>query len=501
MSRRQSLSERSSIIANNLFSGYARRLSLLVRPDMEIHIDNHYAKKVYSTASVVAGHVDITCAADTPFHRVHILLLGTARSRIDGVNIPQITEHTFLKLEMPIPAASYPTPRVLEAGATYKIPFHFVVPQALTTSACSHRVANGAVQDHHTRLPPSMGAWDRDDLAPAMAQVEYVVRARLFRDDPSQSKVFEVAHPINVLPQTFEDAPLSISPTDTIYAMSKTKTLRKNILSAKSGKVTVSATQPPAAMVSADGRSAADTSVCVDLQFDPATADAIPPKVAITAAKVTAHSYWSASGVQTMPNLGDGLRSPADGRGSYPGAANLAITAPVHDNSWKQHLPQQARRDSGYGSETASDSDNTRSGSKNGKKTSLMHHSTRVQVPVKLPTDKKMFIPTFHSCIVSRVYVLNLNVTLTTGAGSTVHTTLAVPLQIGVMPPDNNQAAADATGLPTFEAATQDAEVDAFLRPRVITVPTVEFAHDALPGYADISGGAHMRGSRLLAAH
>ncbi|KAJ1331864.1 Bul1 C terminus [Microdochium nivale] len=500
MSRRQSIiSQCSSSITGSLLSGYTRRLSLFSRPTMDVHIDNHYANKVYSTAALVAGHVSITCSADTPFHRVHILLLGTARSRIDGVSIPQITEHTFLKLEMPISSASYPVPRVLEAGTTYNIPFHFVIPQALTTSACNHRVASCAVQDHHTRLPPSMGAWDRDDLAPTMAQVEYAVRARLLRDDPSQTKVFEVAHPINVLPQTFEDAPLSIAPTDAIYAMSKTKTLRKNILSAKSGKVTVSATQPPAAMVSADGRSATDTSVCVDLQFEPATAGAVPPKVAVTAAKITAYSYWSASGVPTMPNMGDGMRTPSDGQGSYPCTANLVATT-VHEKSWKQQFRQLARRDSGYGSETASEADNARPSASENIKTPPMYHSTRVQVPVKLPMDKKMMIPTFHSCIMSRVYVLNINVTITSGAGATVNTTLAVPLQVGVMAPVNDQATADASGLPSFEAATQDAQVDEFLRPRVITMPTIEFAHDALPGYADISG-AQMSGSRMLVAH
>ncbi|KAH7035703.1 arrestin [Microdochium trichocladiopsis] len=497
----RSLSDRSVATAagSKLFSGYVRRLSLFSKPDMDIHIDNHFHQKVYSTASPIAGHVSITCAADTPFDRVNILLLGIARSRIDGVNIPQITEHTFLKLEMPIPAASYPVPRVLEAGATYKIPFHFIIPQALTTSACNHRVVNGAVHEHHTRLPPSMGAWDRDDLAPAMAQVDYTVRARLLRDDAAHTaKVFEISHPINVLPQADEDAPLSVSPKDAIYAMSKTKTLRKSILSAKTGVVTVSATQPPPAMASVDGRSVNETSVSVDLQFEPANAETLPPKVAITASKITAQTFWSASGVASLPNLGDGLRYQSDGRGSFPATVNLASAA-AQEHGWTQHNREQARRDSGYGSETASDSEgaNTKRSSKKAaaKKASPVYHSTRVQVPVTLPAHKKMFIPTFHSCIVSRVYVLNLSVTLTSGNGSTVHTTLSVPLQIGVVAPTHSRATVDATGLPTFEAAINDAEVDDFLRPRVLSVPTVEFVHDALPGYADISG------ARPVAAH
>lgn len=495
-----SLSDRSIASAGNkLLSSYARRLSLFSKPDMDIHIDNHFAKKVYSTSSTVAGHVSITCAADTPFDRVGILLLGTARSRFDGVSMPQATEHTFLKLEMPIPAATYPVPRLFEAGATYKIPFHFVIPQALTTSACSHRVVNPTVHEHHTRLPPSMGSWDRDDLSPVMAQVEYAVRARLLRDEHAHTaKVFEAVHPINVLPQNDEDAPLSVSPVDSIYAMDKTKTLRKGILSAKTGVVHISATQPAPAMSSADGNSIADTSVAVDLRFEPANPDALPPKVAITASKITAQTFWSASGVTSLPNLGDGLRFQADGRGVFPASSNLTSTT-AQEKSWTQHIREQARRDSGYGSESTSESEGLSSNKKSSKKAEAkkegpLYHSTRVQVPVRLPADKKMLIPTFHSCIVSRVYVLSLSVAMTSGNGSTVHTTLRVPLQVGVVSPEHNRATVDATGLPTFESATGGAEVDDYFRPRVLAMPEVEFVH-VLPGYNDISG------ARPVAAH
>ena len=51
-------------------------------------------------------------------------------------------------------------PRLVEAGHTFEVPFHFVVPGQLTLGACSHTVVNDAVRDYHTQPPPTMGSWD-----------------------------------------------------------------------------------------------------------------------------------------------------------------------------------------------------------------------------------------------------------------------------------------------------------------------------------------------------
>lgn len=487
-----SLSEFS--IAGALLSGYARKLSLTSKPNMEVHIENHFHTKVYSTSSLVAGHVHITSANDLRFDKIQILLLGCSKSRVDGVNLPQITQHIFLKLEMPIPESTYPVPRVLEAGGTYKIPFEFVIPQSLTLSACNHRVSNEPIHAHHVRLPPTMGSWEKDDFAPNMAQVEYSIRARIMREESGENvKLMEVCHPIHVFPEAIEDAPLNITSNDTQYTMSKSKSLRKNIISPKTGKVTVSVPQPKAVMMSADARSASNSFVILDLQYEPSSADAVPPRVTSVNSKITAITYFSTSGIKQFPNLGDWHRFGTDGRGSYSGSVALP-SASFESANWKQHYRDQARRDSGYCSDQ-SDSDSARRSKKNSKRGSPFYYTARVQVPFSLPTDKKTFIPTFHSCITSRAYTLSVSVTLTSASGSTVTVPLVVPLQVGVAPLQRSSAIVDESGLPTFEAAIQDPEVDEFLRPRVLTVPNVDFAHTPLPGYGDVMAG------RTVTAH
>ncbi|KAI0538241.1 arrestin [Xylaria digitata] len=470
--------------------------------NMDIHIDNHYQSKIYTTSSTVSGHVKVTTSHhDVPFDRVQVLLVGTSKTRIDAINIPQATSHTFLKLTMPVPDSYYPEPRCFEAGKTYTIPFHFVIPQHLTLNACSHRIPNDALKENHLRLPPSLGDWDRDDFTPHMSRITYCVRARVYHRDTEGKSVqaMETSHDIKVIPVVAEDAPLNICPQDKLYAMSKSKSLRKSILSPKLGKVTVSANQPAPAMISSDGHSISPTTAQLDLVFEPTSNDSQPPKVVGVTSKITAVTYYSAGGINQYPNLKDWARTfGGDGRGAYSSSIPIPAT-PIGNAAWSHHLTTQGRRDSGYDSEIRYESDH----SANGRQTPSSGHDSRkrnnnsssskgapyyyamkVQVPVQLPAAKRQFVPTFHSCISSRVYVLWMAVTLSVLAGTSSTVTVGVPLQIGVGPREGGRV--DATGLPTFEAAMEDAafEVDAYLQPRTLSVPDIEFRSE-LPGYPE----------------
>jgi hypothetical protein len=478
----------------------ARKLSI-PKTNMMIHIENHYQSKIYTTSSTVSGHVEVSVSSDMRFDMLQILLLGTSKTHVGAVNVPQATSHTFLKLMMPIPDSYYPIPRRFEAGRTHLIPFHFVIPQHLTLNACSHRVPNDALKDHHMRLPPSVGNWDKDDLAPDMSRITYSVRARVYREDVEgkSAKVMETSRDIKVLPIVAEDAPLSITKQDKMYVVSKSKTLRKSMFSSKFGKVTISANQPAPAMISSDGHSITPTTAQLDLVFEPTSGEPQPPKITGITSKITAVTYYSAGGINQYPNLKDWARSfGADGRGAYSNSLSLPST-PIEHGTWKRHLAAQVRRDSGYSSELHSDCEpspvgqHTPSSSNDGQKRhhnkggAPYYYATKVQVPVQLPATKKQFIPTFHSCITSRVYVLWMTVTLSALAGMSSTVTVGVPLQIGVSPGEGSRV--DATGLPTFEAAMEDAalEVDTFLQPRHIFPPHVEFRNE-LPSYSELNG-------------
>lgn len=462
---------------------------------MRIHLDNQFRSKIYTTGSKVSGVLVIKTARDVRFDSLEIMFIGASRTRIDGMAAPHSTQHTFLKQEMPIPITSYPVPRIYEAGLTYSVPFNFVIPSHLTINACNHDIRDDVIREHHLSLPPTMGSWEKDDFSPEMARVEYYIKARVMQDAETggkRAKLIEASQQVRLLPAHPEAAPLNVTKDDKLYTMSKSKTLRKSILSPKSGKVTVTAHQPRAVMVNPDGHSISDTNVQLDLEFEPATSQALLPKVTNVSSKITALSYFSSGGINIFPNHSDRNRSfGSDGRGLYSSSTSLSSTIlTLGDMAWQQHLTAH-RCDSGYDSDMTSAESvmSSRSSSdgrrRRGRKYSSKgrdapyYNTTSLQVTVKLPENKKMYIPTFHSCITSRVYILSLTVTVSLG-GSSSNITLGLPLQVGVA---SVASTTDNTGLPTFEAAVHETEADEYLTPRRLRVPDVQFERCALPGY------------------
>lgn len=462
---------------------------------ISIHIDNHFQAKVYTSQSTVAGHVTIVNPGpkDLRFDHVQITLHGFTRTRVNCAHGAQEGRQHFLDLHMPIAEDSYPVPRVYEADQTYTVPFRFVIPENLVLPKCKHRCDNLNVQEHHCALPPSLGKWEKDDMAPEMARVEYFLKALVYREtgeyevNSAKKKtavLLEKMEPINVLPAVPERPPLGLTKRDKEYVMTKTKSIRKNIITPKSGELTVAATQPPAVMLSADGCSAHRTHVTLDLRFDPSTAETPAPKILHVGRKVTAHTYFSLAGTSGMPNLGDWVKTYGlGGRGEYRSVVALP-DLPLEQAPWKRQLHARVRRDSGYGSEelAASGSETAGVSRQQGaaaappspSSSSPFAYLKTFQVPVDLPVQKKAFVPTFHSCSVSRVYILTLDVAVSAGSSNTTHT-LKVPLQVGVesgRPP----VLYDAHVLPpSFEAAREEAAIEG---------PSVQ-NRDDLPGYSE----------------
>ncbi|KAK3324157.1 hypothetical protein B0T19DRAFT_223509 [Cercophora scortea] len=472
------------------------------KSDIKVNLENHFSSKIYTSSSPVTGNVTITTKREVRFESVQIILVGNTRTKTDGVSSPKLVTHTFLKLVMPIPQSTYPIPRILEPGHTLTVPFNFVIPGQLTINACNHQnVTYGHLQDQHTLLPPTMGGWEKDDLSPDMARVEYSIKARVFRRDEATGKhirVMEAMESIQVLPASFEEPPLNVTKDDKLYTMSSSKSVRKNVLS-KIGRLTADGTQPGAVVLRADGLGTVNsTSAQISLKFEPTSADVVPPKISSVTGKLYAHTYYHSLPITTFPNLSDDPSSAPFGDRPSWFRDNLPLPPiTVAHAPWKQTLAAAVRRDSGYSTDhppsspDLADASSERqpqqlSTSKSRKPASPIYHTTTLNIPIELPVHKKRFIPTFHSCIVSRVYSLRLALAVGVGSSSTT-VTLELPLQIAVESNDLH-----GTDLPSFEMAVRDAEAEAeaeasdMLRPRILSVPQREFIETSvLPGYGD----------------
>lgn len=444
------------------------------KSDVRINLRDHHSSKIYTSSSPVAGDVTITTKRDVRFDSIQIVLIGNTKASFDGLSFPQEVTHTFLKMVMPISESSYPIPRVLETGQTYTIPFNFVIPNQLTINACNHERLSDQLQDHHVLLPPSLGGFQKDDMAPRMTKVEYVIKARVLREPVvggKKTRIVEATQEIQVLPASPEEPPLNVTEKDKLYNMSKTKTIRKTFLGTKVGRLTATASQPSAAVVSADGTCLkARPTARISLTYDPESPTMPPPQITNISGKITSHTYYSSGTISSFPNLGI-WNQPyiVDRRGQFFTSVQLPpIGAPEKQPSWTPRFTPTTRRDSGYDSESSDSSGPTgkaKSKSSSKKSKSPVYLTSTLDIPFDLPTDKKTFVPTFHSCIASRVYTLTLSIGIAAkGASGTV--SLTMPLQVAIEGLSSGNT--DLTeGLPTFE----EAAADEHLRPRVLHVP------------------------------
>ena len=466
------------------------------KPVIVIELERHYNTKIYTSGSAIFGNAVITTTRDMAFDSFEIILTGTSYTRLDFVQqFPTHSARTFLKLRMPIPASHMPEDNTFEGGHTYVIPFHFVVPHQLTIGACHHKCTNDVLRAQHLRLPPTLGAWSGDDQAPEMASIEYAIKARALKKQATGNtllRLMEASRTLKVLPSLPEDAPLAITTQDERYCLSKSKTIRKNLLTAKTGKFSATASQPSAVMFSTDGHSMSSSSAHVKLAFTPASSEIGPPKINSLSGKLQSVTFFSAGAVNRFPDLGTRANWTAAPSLSYSATSSL-FSKTIDAPSWEQHNSPNLRRDSGYSSlgvdETTSDTDHEAGRGRRGSKAkksriSSINYTTTVDIPFTIPNDnQRFFVPTFHSCIVSRTYTLQLNMSV---GQSNTSLTLYVPLQIGVEnSPENLEAE-----LPSFEAAMAQAEEESaagHLQPRRLQMPSLELQGGSeLPGYYDM---------------
>src|SRR5690242_6876726 len=198
--------------------------------------------------------------------------------------------HRFLTLRQPIDQSCFPTPRIFEAGMTYKFPFTFNVPERLLPKACTHDVVAAHVRDQHLMLPPSFGDASMsgfgttllDDLAPEMSKIVYGVKVRIARRSLTDNTVHILAEQLKKLrvkPAYEEQAPLNIDSNDE-FRPKQEKAIKKGLFKGKLGTMTARTMQPkpfsiPGARTS--NNKPITTIAKLVLRFDPAEEGAQPP--------------------------------------------------------------------------------------------------------------------------------------------------------------------------------------------------------------------------------
>ena len=399
-------------------------------------------------------------------------------------------KHRFLTLRQPINESHFPSPRIFEAGRAYKFPFTFTIPSQLLPKACSHNVVSDQIRENHLLLPPSIGDADLagfgstllDDLAPDMSKITYAIQVKIahMRGGEGLIVLAEKTKKVRVKPSFSEQPPLNIDHNED-YRPRQEKTVKKGIFQVKLGTLSARTVQPPPLVIpgarSTEGRSI-NTMAKLVLRFDPVEETATPPKLGSLSTKMKVATYYASCPRQNFPvrsNLGfdlsQGLYS------EYVPLSNLCIASAQwekHDATSNPAAIAFIRRDSGISDcSTMSESEEAFSigilpASKDYRKGAF--YTAQILVPITLPTTRN-FIPTFHSCLISRVYTLALHFS----AHGCSNMRLKVPIQICAEGSDTGIENARAR---TVEDTAFRTAADMFT-PRSIAPPSFEASRNA----------------------
>ncbi|KOS41077.1 hypothetical protein ACN38_g8057 [Penicillium nordicum] len=466
--------------ATSIISSGSDRLDAWTRrsqPKIEINIAGQKPGHVnsYTTGESIDGSITVTVEHETRFEEVEIVFEGVARTTVERASCPGRTgsQQMFLKLRQPIDEMEYPTPRVLESGRSYEYPFTFVVPDRLLPQVCSHPKKNVHLQRSHTMLPPTLGdpilasngKTLLDDMAPSMSQIAYTVRASVLQKQlvgPGVLAIAGIAKKVRIIPTVEEEPPVEISASPSLCTR-KEKSVKRGTFRGTLGRVVASSSQPkPIQLLPPDGEptDTVSTVATVNLRFDP-VGDEQPPPLGTMTSKLRVSTFFSAAPWEDFPST-TGMPFAHIGCGLYTESVPL-LTMCVASAQWTKQstAADTMRRDS---------TDSSSSDSSTGPSSAFTgdtYYTASVVVPVTLPKSKA-FVPTFHSCLMSRIYALDLSLTYHTPATNLMTPTISlrVPVQFTSQP-----KCAEPIKSHLGVTVTQQ-ELEEFFNPRNVTSPT-----------------------------
>ncbi|KAI4240638.1 MAG: hypothetical protein L6R40_005005 [Gallowayella cf. fulva] len=412
----------------------------------------------YTTLEEIKGYITVIPQVDTKIDQVYITFEGFVKTYVERVGTASATNgrtegfRELFRLVQPIQVGALPEGKV-EALKPLTFPFEFAVPAQLLPQYCTHPVEKSAVHGAHVQLPPTLGdpltaGWGKsmmDDMAPEMSVVAYSVRARLAsgRDEKSRKWIWiaEESRKVRVIPAVPEHPPLAVlDGKQDDYRLRKEKPIKKGTFQKKIGDLVMEAAQPPSLHLPpprTENPCPITTMATVNLRFDPASPEDQPPRLKSLVTKLKIGTFFASKPVRDIPNRSSDFHYHSD-RGLYVETLTLSSRC-MASVGWVKYgpyhtLPQYPSALSNSNSANPTPSEHYKAGHQ--------YYIAQIAAPVTLPqksegsTTNKIFVPTFHTCLLSRVYVLDLILTChTPGASVTVpEMHLKLPIQISADP-------------------------------------------------------------------
>ena len=360
--------------------------------EMEIVIDDHFTAKRYQPGSVVKGVVNIKPKKQLKFGSVSINFVCESGVEKPNGNLPLEKWHRLLELDMPIAQEALPKSKLLMPNQIYTIPFYFVLPQSLGTASCAHQISFEEIRHLHSELPPSIMGWERDAMIPRGARIEYGVIAQVLGlGAPGYAKLGS-KQTIQFWPRCLQQASFDPLLESHIYQFESSKQLKNAFFSRAVGQMTLSANQPEALVLDSNGVDFQPIVVLMHLCFQPFDAKSSLPQSCIVSAELESQTWSYENPMEHLPYLNDQ-------RDAYN---NTDVILKKLDSqlSWEPDIVEDRQIRPTFRS--------------------------RLEIPIqKSATNRRIYLPTFYSCIIARTYRLKINVQV-----AAVNLKLVLPIQL-----------------------------------------------------------------------
>lgn len=246
-----------------------------------------------------------------------------------------------------------------------------------------------------------------------MTRIFYLLKAVIKKtpiEADDEEIIAAVGKKIRIIPTVEEEPPLSLADNCIEYRTKEETTIKQGLRRNKQGQLTLSALQPRPLQLELSSNNTTQstgTVTTLDLRFVPET-DEQPPQLNTLTSKIKALTFLSGEPLPDYPTnltIPDGLKF---NKYTYQRTVPL-LSLRVTSVRWQRH-------------------DCHCSGLKLSPSPDVFY-TTSIVIPTNLP-DGKAFVPTFHSCFVSRVYALELSLSYFTLNRLEKTASLRVPVQI-----------------------------------------------------------------------
>lgn len=407
----------------------------------------------YTSLDEIKGEVSITASCDTSFDDIYITFEGSTRTFVEKIATTSPTNgrteafHNFVRLVQPMDSSAFPNPRVIEAGKTYRFPFTFVVQDTLLPQSCVHAKTPSFPEGGHMKPPPSlgdpllasMGKSLMDDMAPDMGTIAYSVKGRITSGRGPSGKhktMAEGSKKLRIIPAMEEQPPLdvNIEGDDRYdYKMRREKTIKKGTFKGKLGTIVVQSTQPQSLKLpysrGPDADCSPTTMTTVNVRFDPIEESSQPPGLNTLQAKLKVATFFASVPMDEIPTKSSHFHYSSV-RGIYVETLSLSSRC-LSNIEWQKRTSSTSDLINCPNSGIPTPSKAYSGGS---------FYTAKVVVPITLPTGNKVFVPSFNSCLVSRIYALDFYLSINTPNATVTDPMLHLKLPIQVSSEGNPNA-------------------------------------------------------------